>query len=512
MFAKIVGFGFAFVLPLIVVRVLTKDQVGGYQQSFIVLGNAVAVLPFGFAMSAFYYLSREEGKRAAAILNIILVHFVLGAFACALLFFFPQILGIIFNSEEMERLAPLIGVAIWLWLFSMFLETVAVANRESRLATAFIVFAQFSKTALMIAAVVFFVSVEAIIWAAIIQGALQTIILVAYLIKRFPKFWLKFDWSFFREHLAYAVPFGIAGTLWTLQTDIHYYFVGNRFSEAELAIYKTGCFQLPLVTIIAESVRSVLIPRMSELQLVDDRQEMIRVIARAMQKLAFFFFPVYVFLTITSHTFIKTLFTRNYLESEPIFLVFLILMPFHILISDPIIRAYEKLGRFLLVLRIFSSIFLVGALYYGIQNLGLTGIIAIVVAVRIGEMFIAEIVTFFKIGIRKNDFFLLKDVGKTAIASLLAGVATYFVYHGITGVSSTVGEWIVGTIFAEPKENIVDFVSGTLILGICFAVYSIIYLAFSNLWGLIDEEEKDMLRNGLKKVNPGVLMRKKILG
>ena len=128
LFAKVAGFGFAFVLPLIVVRVLSQEEFGVYRQSFLVIMNAVAILPVGISMSAYYYLARDESRRSAAVLNILIVHFIVGLAAFLTLFFFPGVLGKIFNSSEMIRLAPAIGLAVWLWLFSVFLEHAAVAH------------------------------------------------------------------------------------------------------------------------------------------------------------------------------------------------------------------------------------------------------------------------------------------------------------------------------------------------------------------------------------------------
>ena len=107
--------------------------------------NAAAILPIGFSMSAYYFLTREKEKRSAAIFNILLFNFTVGGMACLTLFFFPQFLGNAFQSAEMTRLAPKIGVVIWIWIFSTFLETVAVANQETKLATVFIIFAQFTQ-------------------------------------------------------------------------------------------------------------------------------------------------------------------------------------------------------------------------------------------------------------------------------------------------------------------------------------------------------------------------------
>lgn len=493
LFAKLVGFVFAFLLPLLVVRFLDKESVGIYRISFQLIGNATVFLSFGFAMSAYYFLSREPEKRAAAVLNILLFHSVTGGAAALALFFFPQILGNIAQSEEMTRLAPAVGVVIWFWIFSTFLEIVAVANREARLATAFIIFSQFSKTAFLTGAVLVFQNVESLIYAAIFQGAAQTLILLIYLNARFPRFWQKFDAGFFREHLVYALPFGFAGVLWMLQADIHNYFVIYRFTEAEYAIYAYGCFQLPLISMLFEAVTSVLIPRMSELQMRNDKREMIRLTARAMQKLALFCLPVYVFLMITAQTFVITLFTREYSEAVPIFLINLTLLPLHIWVTDPIIRAYKELGGFLLKLRVFTFIILLAALYFGIQYFDLRGMIAIVVVSALFEKFVIEVIIVRRLGIKTEDLYLLKDIGKTAIISIAAGVVTVFVYQYFKEIIPPVGENLAGMIFTAPTQGAVDSIAGSLILAASFAVFAVIYLLGINFWKVIDEEEKEFI-------------------
>lgn len=493
LFAKVVGFAFSFLLPLLVVRFLTQDEVGVYRQVFQVIVNANAILPLGVAISAYYFLSRETGKRGAVVFNILIFNFIIGGAACLTLFLFPQLLGNIFHNEEITRLAPKIGVVIWLWIFSSFLETVAVANQEARMATVFIILAQFTKTLLMVSAVILFATVEAFVYAAMIQAALQTIVLLVYLNSRFPRFWTSFDFKFFRHQLVYALPFGFAGLLWTLQTDIHNYFVGYRFSASDYAIYAYGCFELPLIAMISESVTSVLIPRMSKLQAENDKREMIRLTARAMQKLAFFYFPAYAFLLITAHTFITTLFTRNYEASVPIFLINITLMPFYIWIVDPIVRAYKELGRFLLVLRIFTFTAMVSALYFGIQNFDLRGMIAIVVVTVLTEKFISSVAVLRKLEVKAKDVYELKDVAKTAICAILAGIVTFLFYRATNENIAAFGANLAQNVFGFSKTNLIDFVSGAFVLGASFLVFAPIYLLSANFFGIIDDEDKTVV-------------------
>lgn len=494
LFAKIVGFVFTLLLPLLIVRFLSQEKVGVYRQVFQIIINANAILPLGVSMSAYYFLSRAREKRSAAVFNILIFNFLVGGLACLTLFFYPQLIGNIFQSAEITQLAPKIGIVIWLWIFSSFLETIAVANQEARTATAFIILAQFTKTLLMVGAVILFATVESFVYAAMIQAGLQTIVLFVYLNSRFPRFWTNFDFTFFREQLIYAIPFGLAGLLWTMQTDIHNYFVGYRFSASEYAIYAYGCFELPLIAMLSESVTSVLIPRMSKLQSENDKREMIRLTARIMQKLAFFYFPIYLFLIITAQTFIVTLFTRNYAASVPIFVINLTLMPFYIWVVDPIVRSYQELGRFLLTLRIFIFIALVSALYFGIQNFDLRGMIAIVVIVTLTEKLISSIAVLRKLEVKKSDLSLLNGVVKTAIASLSAGIFTFLFYSHLNEKISAVSANFAVNYLGFTKISVIDFISGVFVLGLSFSIFAPIYLLCANYFGLIDEEEKDYLK------------------
>lgn len=67
-------------------------------------------------------------------------------------------------------------------------EIVAIANQEARVATMFIVLASLSKTLLMGTAVFAFATVESFLYAAMIQGIIQTFILLNYLRTRFEGF------------------------------------------------------------------------------------------------------------------------------------------------------------------------------------------------------------------------------------------------------------------------------------------------------------------------------------
>lgn len=448
MFAKTLGFAFAFLLPPLLVRRLTQTEYGLFKQIFLVVGTAVTLLPLGFGMSAYYFLPREdERRRAQVVLNVLLFSVFVGALGCLALVFYPALLGHIFNDATLVEYGPLVGVVVFFWVVSSFLETAAVANQETRVSTVFIICAQLTKALFMLAALLAFGSLRALIFAALAQGILQTIILLAYLRARFPGFWRGFDWEMMRTQLAYAMPLGLAGLLYTVQTDLHSYFVSHRFSAAEFAVYSVGCLELPLVGLLRESINSVMIPRVSHLQKEGETREIVFLMARVMRKLAAVFFPIYAFFMVAGRDFITFLFTTAYLSSWPIFALNLTILPFCVVALDPVMRAYSEHRYFLLKMRVLMFFVLVAGLWAGVARFGLLGAVGTVVLVGVLERF-ALLFKFGRVlGVSRRDVPLFGDVGKIAVASAVAAAAAALVRAVLPGIKPFFALAACGVVF-----------------------------------------------------------------
>ncbi|MGA9771355.1 MAG: glycosyltransferase [Blastocatellia bacterium] len=478
MFAKTIAFVFSFALPLLLVRRLSQHEFGLYKQVFLVVGTALNILPLGVGMSAYYFLPRERERKGQIVFNILLFYLAMAGSISLAFALRPQMISVIFNSTELVEYSPLIGLVIFLWVISSFLETVAVAHQEFKLATVFVISSQLTKTLLLLAAAISFGTVWGLIYAAIIQGVFQTVILLLYLRSRFGAFWRDFEWSMMRKQLAYALPLGIAAVIIGVQSDIDNYFVANQFGAAAYAIYAIGCFQLPIIGIISDSVGSVMIPRVSYLQKFDRRREIIELTARMMRKLSAAYFPLYVFLIILGREFITTLFTSQYLSSYPIFAINITLIPLAILTSgsDPVMRAYPEHRYFLLKARVTLLAVLILALWLGAKQFGMVGTITM----AIGMSLIERIVTLVKAGsvlqVRWRDAWLLKDVGKVAAAAAIAGVVAAVIRSRMLGASPP------------------------LILLICGVAFAIVYFACAILVNGLTVEERNAIRRQLARL------------
>jgi len=435
---KTLAFIFAFALPVCLTRILSQSEYGLFKQVFLVVATATALLPFGFGMSAFFYLPRErdERHRGQVILNVLLFNLLLGGFTWLLLAFRPDLIGRIFHDPTVSSYSTLLGALIFLWLFSGFLEIVPVANQEMRLASGFIVFGQLARTLFLLAAAFAFDSVTALIYAALIHGLLQSLVLLWYVSSRFPRFWRVFSWSMTKKQIAYALPFGVAGLLYTVQTDLHNYYVSNQFSAATFAVYSIGVAQIPLIGILRDAVGSVILPRISYLQERGQAHEILVLLANAIRKLAAVYLPVYLMLLITGPEFLTVMFTKAYLNSWPVFAINLTLLPISLLEVDAVVRAYERHRFFLVKLQLVLCGLTIVAAWYGVTRFGLVGAISAVVVVNF-VLRVTLAARFSRIlGATWRDVALFKDVGKLTLASGAAGLVTFLV-HSLVVASGT---------------------------------------------------------------------------
>ena len=486
--AKTLAFVFAFALPVLLTRTLSQNEYGLFKQVFLIVTTATALLPLGFGMSSYYYLPREKNEkvRGQVILNILLFNLLIGAAACLLLVFWPGLIAKIFRDPTIPTYSSLVGAVVLVWLFSAFLEIVAVANQELRLATVFIVFGQLSRTVLLLAAAIVFDSVTALIYAALIHGTLQSLALLWYVSSRFPGFWRAFDWSLTVKQVAYALPFGLAGLLYTIQTDLHNYFVSNKFSAATFAIYSIGVAQVPLIGILRDSVSSVILPRISYLQEQGQAREILILLANAVRKLAAVILPIYCVLLITGREFLTVMFTKAYLQSWPIFAVNLTMLPISLIEVDAVVRAYEKHRFFLVKLQIVMSVFMVFAVWYGVTRYGLVGAITSVVIVNF-VLRIALAARFSVVlGAKWRDISLFKDLGKVTVASGVAGLVCFLVHSIVT--ASGMRPFIV--------------------LVVCGAVFCAVYLPAIILLRIPTSDEWDKLRLGVGRLQQFVYLRR----
>lgn len=467
--ARTITFAMSFVLPLILVRTLSQMNFGLYKQVFLILTSAVALPGLGLSTSAYYFMPRKPDKKAQIAMNVLIFYFLVGTVIAIFFAVYPGWVLLVFKEGELMPYIPLLGLACMLWLLSSFLETVTVADGDIRSAFIFSIVLQIAKVSLLLMAGAWLGSIQAIVWAAVIQGLLQCLILFFYLRKRYGRFWRAFDTGLFKVQLAYALPFGLSGLAATVQGDLHNYFVSHYFDPAMFAIYTVGCFQLPLLLVLLDSVGSVIIPEFAKLEMQKDHRGIIHLWFAAVRRVAFFFLPACGLLLVMRHEFITALFTKNYLDAIPVFVINLLYMILFINLTGAVILAFDDLKFFRLKLYL-SLIPVTGlALYFGIKAAGLIGAITAVAVVRIIDITAHVAVLRRRLQLSLSDLRLLEPMWRIAAAVGIASIAALTIKPMLAGLFP-----------------LLQLITDSL-------VFLIFYLIGAFWFGAVIKEEKDAL-------------------
>lgn len=472
MIARVTGFAFTFLIPIVLSRVLDLKQFGLYKQAFLIVATAQSILPLGFGMSTFYFLSREpeERKRASIAANALLFHGFAAMVAASIVFFWPEVLIHIFGSADLVRYSTQISAVLFLWITSYLIESIATANQDVMYSTAFIIMAQLTKSVAMLTAALWTRSVEGVLYAGMVQGVVQTVALLWYLGRRFPGYWRRFSISTLRSQLSYTLPLGLAGLIYTMQNDVHNYFVSNAFGAAAFAIYSVGVAQLPLIGMMRESINAVMLGRVSSLQQEGRLQEILSLSIQVMRKLALVYWPLYALMMIVAEEFVLTLYTGDFASSVPLLRMNLTLLPFMIIVQDPILRAFAESRYYLLTIRIVLVGILITVLTTSLDRIGLFGAVTLVVGISLAERTLIAIKTTRVLGFGLKDARELSSLGRiAAISAIAAG-----------------GAFCIRLLLLSQKPPV--------ILAITSAAFAAIYLALLLRAGNLGSDERELAR------------------
>lgn len=430
--AKVIGFGFTFLLPLLLTRMLNLKEFGLYKQAFQVITTALTLLPLGFSMNLFYYLPRIPERGPQVVWNTFLYNSVIGAASGLAVVIWPGILTAILGSADLVQYAPQIGLVLFLGMSSSFFEVIATANQEVRYSAAFVVLAQFTKSVALILATVLSPSVGSLLYASMIQAVVQLALLFWYMHIRFPGFLRAFDWPLLKEQFSYSAPLAVGGLMYTIRTDYHNYSVSRWFGPEAFAIYSMGCMQLPLIGMLRESLAAVLIPRFSQLEREGRHREAGDLTLRAMRKLALAYWALLALLLAVGYDLLVTMFTDKFRESWPIYQINLLLLVTAVMANDPVLRAYSQHRYYILRLRTLLLVGLVAALELGLLRFGMTIAIIVVVVNMSVERFLITYKVSKVLGMTADDFRPhIRSLAKIAASSAIAGVAAAIACNAI---------------------------------------------------------------------------------
>ena len=424
-----VGFAATFFIPVVLVRVFDQATFGTYKQLFLVFATLYYIAQAGLAESLFYFVPKTAKRRATYVANAAIGLGALGLVSGALLWAGAPAIGVWLNNAALAASLPWIGAFLLLMLVSAGLEIVLIARGRFVWAAASYGLSDVLRAALFIVPALVTRRIEWVLYGAVAFAAVRVLVALGYFAGEF-KGALRPGRGALREQLSYALPFGAAVLIDTIQGNLHQYVVSARFDAATFALYAVGCLQIPFVDFVAGPAGNVMMVRMSEKRAEGDRGALLSLWHQTTLRLSLIFFPLTALLLVVGRDLIVTLFTPAYAGSVPIFLVWSLSILFPVLQTDGVLRVFAR-TRFLLLVNVVRLLLILGTITWFLSTFGLMG----AVLVTLSGMIVAKLLMLFDVsrllGVGLSELLPWRGLAGTAGLAAAAALPAWVVLKAL---------------------------------------------------------------------------------
>lgn len=468
------AFAVSFAVPLVLVRVFSPELFGLYKQLFLIHGTCVSILTLGFSASLTYFVPCQPHFRDVYITQSIIVLGVSGiAGGVCLILFEDQVTGLMSNPALVTYL-PYLAVFLTLTLVTSVLETIMVAIKQPHLAAWTFFGSELLRGVLTVVVALLTQSMIILMVGMVAWSVFRLVALMGYLRYLDIPLWKRPDITRLVEQFKYATPFGLALIVRAGADGLPQYVVSYLYNPALFAVFSVGYLQIPIVSILFESVSEVTLVKLAELRSKGMLPEALHIVGEAVNKLCLVLFPVHVWLMANSRDLIVLLFTEKFESSVEIFRIFLLSIPLTAVALDYVPRGFADVG-FVLRVNVLRVILTAVLLLLLVPWLGMVG---------------AALAAVFAIGVTKGVILLrVRSLFNSSLKAVLPWnrLARICAASFVAGVSSVASQFLA-----------IPFVGLKLMFSA--AVFAIVYGLFLWLGGMIDQEEKRKIVNWFQSV------------
>lgn len=448
---KVVQFAAWLVTLAVLARRLDKDQLGLFQQGWLLIGTFTPILLLGLPQGINYFLPRLDDRqgRRTVWLSLALIASVAVPLG-ALFVFFPDVPAAIVGEQ---RLAPYAGILVFILLGNLpsyFFEPLAIFRNRQRTLMLF----QTAYWTTFCAAVLIVsrsVDIRILFLAIAGLGLARTLVTLFFIQRQFGRHAAEESAPVLRPLATMAAVLAPVAILDVLSLQIDKYVVSHWLDSREFAVYFMGSIEIPFIPLIIAAVTATLIPELSHLLGKNEKEQALGILNRSMIRLAWLFFPLFGYLLFFGSIWIPLVFGEEYRSSVPVFLTFLGLVPIRVLNTHPLFMA-AGLQRYLLRGRLLDlGLNFAGSIALITTPLGLLGPAVAAVAATFAHKAYQTNALMRELKIPLAEVYPWSQLLIPALLSILAAAAAW-----------AFSQWI--------DHTVMRLVVGTVIYGVCIGM------------------------------------------
>src|SRR5437016_4053796 len=477
--ANTLKYAVGFALPMVLVRLLTQDDYGTYQQLSLIANFATGIMVLGLPTSIYYFYHRKSAEPAGRPTLMAQTQIVLlasGALTALALALAAPLLARRMSNPRLLELLPLYSVYVGLFIAGEHFMHVMISQNRYLGAVAL----ELAETAFRVASLVLLLALGFALHAIVLMLVLYAAV---RLVGRSYWLWQGADsvrhasWSgrFLGAQLAYSLPLAATMGIGLLGGLLDRGIVAMAFTPVDYAIYSVGALEIPLDTIFQVSVLNVLRASLPPLVAAGRIDEVIRIWRDSVRKLAIIIVPSFTFLVCFATRFITTLFTDSYQASVHVFPIYLLVLPQYMLVLSVVPQVYGRTRLNLYVVAIAVACNAVLSLIL-LREIGILGPATAFVCSTYLSALLFFIVTMRLLQATPAQLLPLPAIGRTALAAVLA------------------------VLPAAALSSVIE--SGLVALAAGAAVFGVAYLLMGYLVGVFNASDISVARSWIRRLVP----------
>ncbi len=461
-----------FVLSIILSRYFTKDEYGTYLHVQLIVNFAVWAFLLGLPHSVYYFLPRVANQRKFVTTTVLLVG-VISIITAFLILFNVDFLSELLSNPNLEKLG---GILFCLVLFQVPLtlfEPLMISAKKVQSFSVVELFFNVSFFLTVCIAVLFDTAMIDILLYLSVLFSLHVSIVIFYEIQiaiSFKREQPKGDEYSIYKQFDYSLPIGLSMGVAEVSRYTDKVIVSNRTTPEDFAVYTRGAMEIPIISMLANTLDNLLMPKFVEAYKNNDTQSILHSWHSVIRMMATFIYPCCFFLICTASLLIPALFSEKYIGSVIIFQIYTLGLLTRISTFNVIIRAIGK-TKAILWISLLSIVFNIGLTLLFMDWWGIIGApIATVVTISLMRYVYLLAITHY-LEIKVSEVFPWTALLHSLLSSAIASVPVILL------LPLGINVW--------------------LLLFLMGVIYGVLYLMFLNINSALKPEEKDTIRGML---------------
>lgn len=373
-FAKVFGYGIRILLPVFLVRVLTKTDFGLYNQFFLIEILIKTIFQMGVNQSQFFFIPRDLRNSGAYFLNSLMLNVVLFGTAYTVIGFFRGDLAEFLGMPVLDMFFWSLAGYSLLMMLNVTAETYLTARKLFIHSAVFEIVRQVLASIATLLAAFLTRDLRVIILALVLSRGLSLVLVLIYIHVAQNGFRAERYFFGIRTQVRYGLVLGAAGMVWTVLMRLNEMTVSKFYDIETYAVYAAGLKQIPILQFFNQSIASVALVRFAQLEKENDWENIRKFWDQILGSMYGIAIPVTVFFLLISKPLVFLMFTEEYAEAVTIFRINTIAMLFYILNPTLVLRAMDR-NDISLKVHLGILCLMPPALYAGMTLFGLPGII-----------------------------------------------------------------------------------------------------------------------------------------